>query len=107
MELQSEKTSQRLVIDNSLPEIKNFVAKKTTNTLEVSFLAEDSFSYIQEVKILIRPDDWRVVFPLDGICDSKQESFKVSLKLDPNSDNLVTVLARDSHGNIGVFRQPF
>ena len=106
MELQSEKTSQPLVIDNSLPEIKNFVATKTPNTLEVSFLTEDSFSHIQEVKILVRPDDWRVVFPLDGICDSKQESFKVSLKLDPNSDNLVTVMARDSHGNVGVYRQP-
>ena len=105
-ELQSEKTSQPLVIDNSLPEIKNFVATKTPNTLEVSFLTEDSFSHIQEVKILVRPDDWRVVFPLDGICDSKQESFKVSLKLDPNSDNLVTVMARDSHGNVGVYRQP-
>jgi len=105
LELQAERISSPLVIDNSLPVVKNFVATKAQNTLEVSFQAEDAFSYIEEVKILIRPDDWRVVFPVDGICDSKQENFKVSLKLGPNPDNLVTVTVKDSHGNVGVFRQ--
>jgi len=107
LELQTEKISQPLVIDNSLPEIKNFVVVKERNKLEVSFEVEDSLSYIQEVRYLIRPDEWQTIFPEDGICDAKKEMFKLSVRLQPRSDNLITIKARDSHSNIGVYRQKF
>jgi hypothetical protein len=106
-ELRTEKISQPLAIDNSLPLIKNFVAVRNKNVLEVSFLVEDSFSYIEEVKFLINPDIWRVVFPVDGICDSRQESFKFSVRLGQNSDNLITLKVKDNRNNIGVYRQTF
>jgi hypothetical protein len=106
-ELLSGKISQPLLIDNSLPVIKNVLATKDKNTLEVTFQAEDAFSYIEEVKYLIRPNNWRVVFPTDGICDSKLENFKLKIPLSPNSDNLITIRAMDSHHNIGVYMQTF
>ncbi len=106
-ELRTEKTSQPLTIDNSAPLIKNFLAQRDKDKLDVTFQAEDSFSYIKEVKYLVRPDDWRVVFPEDGICDSKQESFKIRVSLSLKSDNLITLRVKDSHGNIGVYRQSF
>mgnify|MGYP001002181486 FL=1 len=40
-EKKAEKISRPLVIDNSLPEVKNFNAVKTSRGLEVSFIAED------------------------------------------------------------------
>lgn len=107
LEMQTEKVSEPLVMDNSLPVIKNFQVVKEKNSLVVTFGAEDSLSYIKEVKYLIRPDEWRAVFPVDGICDSKKERFKISIKLLPNSDNLITVKVKDSHHNIGVYRQTF
>lgn len=106
-ELLVEKISEPLTIDNSSPTIKTFLVVKDKNKLEVSFQAEDSFCYIKEAKFLIRPDEWHVIFPEDGICDSKQESFKIKVNLPPNSDNLITVNVKDSHGNIGVYRQNF
>jgi hypothetical protein len=106
-ELRAEKISQPLLIDNSLPVIKSFLATKDKNTLEVTFEAEDAFSYIEEVKYLIRPNDWRVVFPTDGICDSKLENFKLRIPLAPNSENLITIKVMDSHHNIGVYMQAF
>ena len=106
-ELLTEKLSQPLVIDNSLPEIKNFQVVKSRNNLEISFEVEDSMSYIQEVKYLIRPDEWQTIFPVDGICDAKNEKFKLSIRLQPNLDNLITIKAKDSHSNIGVYRQKF
>jgi hypothetical protein len=106
-ELKSEKVSRPVVVDNSLPVIKNFQAVREKNALVVTFLAEDSMSYIAEVKYLIRPDDWKSVFPEDGICDSKQESFKIAIPLLPGSDNLITVSVKDSLGNICVYRQTF
>lgn len=106
-ELKGERTSPPLTIDNSLPEIKNFAAAKSGNILEVSFQAEDSFSAIEKAEYLVRPGEWRVIFPVDGICDSKQENFKVKVSLPANADNLITVRVIDRHGNIGVFRQTF
>lgn len=105
--LQTEKVSAPLTIDNSPPAIKNFAATKEKNSIEVAFLAEDSFSPIKEVQYLIRPDEWKVVFPTDGICDSRQESFRFRLTLPPNADNLITVKVKDGHENVAVWRHVF
>ena len=107
LELKSERTSPPLVIDNSLPAVKNFTAVRNGAALDVSFQAEDAYSYIEEAKVLVRPGEWRVVFPVDGIADSRSESFKFSVKLPPGAENQVTVRVRDSYGNVGVFRQNF
>jgi len=106
-EKKAEKISRPLVIDNSLPEVKNFVAAKTSRGLEVSFSAEDKYSYIEEVKVLVKPDDWQLVFPVDGLCDSTAESFKFSLNLKASSDNLMIIRVKDSFGNIGVYQYNF
>ncbi|MCX6571310.1 MAG: hypothetical protein NT006_07840 [Candidatus Aminicenantes bacterium] len=107
LELTSERTSPPFVIDNSLPAVKNFTAARNGALLDISFQAEDAYSYIEEAKVLVRPGEWRVVFPVDGIADSRSESFKFSVKLPPGAENQVTVRVRDSYGNVGVFRQNF
>jgi len=107
MDLKSEKVSQPLVIDNSLPVIKNLLVVKDKDKLVLTFQAEDSFSSIEEVKYLIRPEEWKSIFPEDGICDSKQENFKVTLTLLPDSENLITIKVKDSRANVGVYRQTF
>lgn len=107
VELTSEKTSPPLTIDNSLPVVRDFQAVKEKNTLTMTFSTQDSMSSIEEVHYIIHPDKWRIVFPVDGICDSKQENFKLKTALSEKSDNLVTVKVKDRHGNIGVFRYTF
>ena len=106
-ELRSEKTSSPLVIDNSLPVVKSFTVSRQANSLEIAFQVEDSFTSIQDVEYLIRPGEWRVIFPADGVCDSRVESFKFRVILPPNAENLVTVRVTDRHHNIGVYRQTF
>jgi hypothetical protein len=107
MELNSERISSPLTIDNSLPVVKNFQAAQDKNTLTVTFSAEDTMSSIQEVLYIIRPDKWRSVFPLDGICDSKQEEFKFNITMAKISDRFVTLKVKDSQGNTGVYRYSF
>ena len=107
LELKTDKTSAPVVIDNSLPVIKGFTAVRNGASLDVAFQAEDSYSYIEEAKVLVRPGEWRVVFPVDGIADSRSESFKFSLKLPAGAEDQVTVRVRDSYGNIGVYRQNY
>jgi hypothetical protein len=107
LELKTEKTSSALVIDNSLPVVKNFTAVKSGAALEIAFQAEDASSYIEEAKVLVRPGEWQVVFPVDGIADSRSEAFKLSLKLPAGAENQIVVRVRDSFGNVGVVRQSF
>jgi hypothetical protein len=107
MELKTEKLSTPILIDNSLPTIKNFTALRSQNALEVAFEAEDSFSAIEQAEYLVRPGEWRVVFPADGICDSKLESFKFRAPLAADGENIITVRVTDRHHNIGVYRQSF
>jgi hypothetical protein len=106
-ELRAEKISRILVIDNSLPTIKNFQVDRQGNRLTLSFAAEDAHSHIKEVKFLIRPDDWQVIFPEDGICDSKNENFRFTTVIPSGSDNLIIVQVEDRFGNIGVHRSTF
>jgi hypothetical protein len=107
IELKTEKISRPLVIDNSLPVIRNFQVNKERNTIKINFTASDSFSHIKEAKYLVRPNHWRVVFPTDGICDSREEGFEFSVILPPNFDSMVTVKVEDAKGNIGVQRATF
>ncbi|MDH7493392.1 MAG: hypothetical protein QHH44_05860 [Candidatus Saccharicenans sp.] len=106
-EKKAEKISQLLVIDNSLPLVKNFLASQNRDSLEVSFVAEDAYSYIEEVKFLVRPGDWQVVFPVDGLCDSRSENFRFTVKIPAGSDNLLIIRVRDSFGNVGVHQHRF
>jgi hypothetical protein len=106
-ELTAEKTSAALLIDSSPPVIKNLTAVRSGNALELAFQAEDSFSAIEQAEYLIRPGEWRVVFPADGICDSKLESFKFLAPLPSGAENMITVRVTDQHHNVGVFRQTF
>jgi hypothetical protein len=107
LELRTERTGPALVIDNSLPVVKNLAVAKNGAALDIAFQAEDAYSYIEEAKVLVRPGEWRVVFPVDGIADSRAESYKFSLKLPAGAENQVTVRIRDSFGNVGVFRREY
>ncbi len=107
MELRTEKVSSPIVIDNSLPAVANFQAIKNKGKLEVTFTTTDTTSFIKKVYYIIKPGNWQAVFPIDGLCDSKQESFKLSIKLSKAMDNLITIKIIDGQGNIGVYRHTF
>lgn len=107
MELTANKESRVLVVDNSLPVIKGFQSKRDGNKLSVSFSVQDTFSRIQEVKILVRPEGWKTIFPVDGVCDSRQEMFDVTLSLPYRYDDMITVKVIDEHANVGVHRATF
>jgi WD40 repeat protein len=106
-DMKSAKISRPLVIDNSLPIVSNFRAERQNNRLSVSFTAGDSRSHLKEAKYLVRPNDWQTVFPEDGICDSKNESFRFSVPLPQGSDDMIVVQIKDRHGNVGVYRSTF
>jgi hypothetical protein len=102
-----EKTVGPLLVDNAAPEVKNLQAGREGGFLNVNFQAEDGFSPIKDVRILVRPGDWQVVFPEDGIADSKIESYKFKMPLPPGGDNLLTIIVRDMVDNTVTIRRIF
>lgn len=104
-ELRGQKTSRPFVIDNSLPVIRDFKTKRDKGRIQVTFTAEDAFSYIKEVEYLILPDSWRSVFPEDGICDSLQESFSFSLPPLRGTDEMIVIRVKDNYDNVGVHKE--
>ncbi|MCX6565342.1 MAG: WD40 repeat domain-containing protein [Candidatus Aminicenantes bacterium] len=102
-----EQTVGPLLIDNTAPAVKNLQVARAEGQLSVSFTAEDGFSAVKDARVLIRPGDWRVVFPEDGIADSKTESYKFRIPLPPGADGLVTIIVRDVVDNTATVRQVF
>jgi len=107
LEKRGERVTLPLTIDNTAPALRNVQIARNGAELAVSFLAEDALSAIKDVKYLVRPDEWRMVFPEDGICDAKQESFKFKAALPPGADGLITIVVKDASGNILTFKQAF
>ena len=105
MDLKSEKISRQLTIDNSLPIIKNLQIDRNKDSVTIRFLTEDASSFIKDVQFLIRPDEWRTIFPKDGICDSKIEEFEVTVPLPSKADDLITIKVKDSRDNVAVARR--
>jgi hypothetical protein len=99
-----EKTSPAFLVDNAAPEVKNLQVQKTAAALNVSFQVEDRFSAVREVRYLLRPDDWRIVFPEDGICDGRTERFALKMPRPSASDGVLTIWVRDAAGNAATFK---
>ena len=74
-----ERTSQSFEVDNTPPRVANLTAEATQNGHRVVFAAEDDISAIQSVEYAVNSGKWTIVFPTDGIADSKQESFDFTL----------------------------
>jgi hypothetical protein len=107
LEKRGERITPPLTIDNTAPVLRNVQIARNGAELAVSFVAEDALSAIKDVKYLVRPDDWRMVFPEDGICDAKQESFKFKAPLPAGADGQITIVVKDATGNVLTFKQAF
>ncbi len=106
-EQRTERIGRPFVIDNTAPLVREFSAVRKGDVLEVSFRAEDATSPLEEAKVLVRPSVWRVIFPEDGVCDGRSETFKLALKIPAGAEGQLEIRVRDRFGNVGVLRQTY
>jgi sugar lactone lactonase YvrE len=66
-------------IDNTPPAITVSSARRDGNRLTIAFDARDGHSAIQKAEYSLDGDRWQMVYPKDGIADSKYEQFELSL----------------------------
>ncbi len=105
----TEKVSDPFDIDNSQPMVTDITATANEDrTYQISCTAADSFSYIQKAVYKIDSDEhWQVIFPDDGIFDSKRETLLLHTNSLPAGEHTITIRVTDAAGNTGVGRATF
>jgi sugar lactone lactonase YvrE len=105
----TEKVSDPFDIDNSQPSVTEITATVNEDqTYQISCTAADPFSYIQKAVYKIDSDEeWQVIFPDDGIFDSKQENLLLHTNSLPAGEHTITIRVTDAAGNTGVGRATF
>jgi hypothetical protein len=61
------------------------------------FTVVDDHSPVQKVEYSLEGDRWRVVYPRDGIADSRSEEFEIDL--GSNAARGITIRATDAMNN--------
>ncbi len=99
--LTAEKVSQPFVVDNRGPLVSGIkVRTEGTHTI-ISFSVKDSWTRIEKAQYGINAAKWVLVYPKDGICDSRLERFEIRLDSRLTGENTIVIKARDALGNIG------
>jgi hypothetical protein len=99
--LTGERETEPVEIDNTPPSVTADSPKITSNQVEVIFRVADRTSIIRRAEYQIDGGDWRSIFPVDGISDSKQEEFRVTMRVSDAKPHLLAFRAFDSSANIG------
>ncbi len=105
----AEKMSDPFDIDNSQPMVRDItVTANDDQTYQISCAVEDASSYIQKAVYKIDSDEeWQVIFPDDGIFDSKRETLLLHTNSLPAGEHTITIRATDAAGNTAVGRATF
>ena len=105
----TEKISDPFDIDNSQPMVTDITATVNDDqTYQISCAVEDASSYIQKAVYKIDSDEeWQVIFPDDGIFDSKRETLSLHTNSLPAGEHTITIRVTDAAGNTAVGRTTF
>jgi len=105
--LNSEKVSQPFVVDNSGPVVSDISIKSGNDSTIITFVVEDRWNIVSSVEYGLNAEDWVLVYPVDGICDSKKEEFQIKIDSGIKGTNNLVIKARDALGNIGFGKDRF
>jgi flavin-binding protein dodecin len=99
--LVGEKESVTFDIDNTPPRIEARPAAYAGARTTIVFTVQDAQSAVQRVEYSLDASRWRVVYPKDGIPDSRREEFEVVLEEGEAARNVI-VRATDAMNNIAT-----
>jgi sugar lactone lactonase YvrE len=88
-------------IDNTPPRIEVQPAARSGSRTTISFTVRDEQSPVQRVEYSLDASRWRVVYPKDGIPDSRHEEFEVMLD-ESETGRSVIIRATDAMSNVAT-----
>lgn len=100
----SEKISKPFDIDNTQPTMGDVVATANEDgTYKITCTTEDESSHIQKAVYKIDGDEhWKIIFPEDGIFDSKKETLLLQTRSRPAGTHTITIQVTDAAENAAV-----
>lgn len=99
--LVGELESASFDIDNTAPKIELQPAARAGARTTIAFVVRDDQSTVQRVEYSLDASRWRVVYPKDGISDSRREEFEVSLD-ESEAARSVIIRATDAMNNVST-----
>jgi WD40 repeat protein len=99
--LTGEMESVTFDIDNTPPRIETQPAVKAGPRSTIAFTVRDDQSAVQRVEYSLDASRWRIVYPKDGIPDSRREEFEVTID-EPEAGRNVIIRATDAMNNIAT-----
>ena len=97
--LEGDRESTPFEVDNSSPSISIGTFTPADGETVVAVEVEDSHSPIELLEYSTDASTWRVAYPVDGIGDSRTESYQIGLVSDAER---IFVRATDSLGNVST-----
>jgi hypothetical protein len=88
-------------IDNTPPRIELQAAGGGTAVARIAFGVRDEQSAVQRVEYSLDASRWRVVYPKDGIPDSRQEEFEIALDESERARSVI-IRATDAMNNVAT-----
>lgn len=90
--------SEPVDIDNTAPVVTTTIARPAGGA-RLSVRVRDAYSPIQKVEFSLGGDTWRLVYPVDGLADSPDETYEIPLANDSDATRIV-IRATDAMNNI-------
>lgn len=99
--LTDEQETEPVEIDNTPPTVKADAPKIAGSRVEVVFHASDTTSIIRRAEYQLDGGQWKSIFPIDGIADSKREDFRIIVTIPDTKPHVIAFRAFDSNSNVG------
>ena len=100
--LTGERESRPFTIDNTPPEVTAKQDNLNGGRVRVAIEAADSTSTLSQAEISVDAGEFRVIFPKDGIVDSKSESFLWQSEVLPRGEHVIAARVYDQNDNVGL-----
>ena len=99
--LTDEQETEPIEVDNTAPVITAGTPVVSGGRVEVVFRVSDATSIIRRAEYQLDGGQWQMVFPVDGIADSRHEEFRVTVTLPDAKPHVVAFRAFDANANVG------
>jgi hypothetical protein len=99
--LRGELESTSFDIDNTAPRVEVQSAVRTRGAVVITFLVHDDQTAVQRVEYSLDASRWQVAYPVDGIADSREEKFEVTLE-GGDAVRSVIIRASDAMNNVST-----
>ncbi len=98
------RVSQPFLIDNTPPELVAFSTMRKAKLIDITFTVQDQYHLLGPVEYSVNAEKWQHLYPADGMMDSKQEFFTVSVAAEqPEMDIAIRII--DEIGNRRVIHK--